>query len=133
MGAQTSYSNTPKSIITESDNIVIVNYIDGIRGGKSLDVSGYNLDVIKAGHVIIRDTSTDTYKPMPLTATDDTYDSLPANHEYVGILAASTPKDRPAVAILTFGVVNHKATPYPYDSIFTALKSALPQVQFLAD
>ena len=124
-------TNAPLELITENDNIVIVNYIDGIRGGRSLDVSGYADPVLKAGLVIIRETATDTYKPMPITG--NAYAALPAGHTYVGILAASIRKERPLAGILTFGVVNPEAAPIPYTPILTALKTALPQVQFLAD
>lgn len=58
--------NDPESVVTGNDNIVIVKVIDTIRGGRSLDVTGYTPSVIPAGHVIIRETATDEYKPMPV-------------------------------------------------------------------
>jgi hypothetical protein len=37
------------------DAIVIRKYIAGIAGGRTLDVSNYPLDIISAGHVVIRE------------------------------------------------------------------------------
>ena len=39
-------NNEPNEIITGNDNIVIAKYLDGIDGGRSLDVTGYPLKVI---------------------------------------------------------------------------------------
>lgn len=50
---------------TSKDGIVIVRSLDDIRGGKSLDVTGFEPKVIQAGHVIIMETATKNYKPMP--------------------------------------------------------------------
>lgn len=47
------------------DSVVISNYIEGVPGGRSLDVTGFTPTVIKAGHVVIKETSTGTRKPMP--------------------------------------------------------------------
>ena len=47
--------NDPTGIITGNDNIVIVNHFDGIRGGRTLDVTGFTQKIINAGHVIIKD------------------------------------------------------------------------------
>ena len=58
-----------KEIITGNDNIVIVDIFQSIRGGRTLDVTGYPKDVLNAGHVIIVETSTKEYKPMPLDST----------------------------------------------------------------
>ena len=38
--------NETTEIITGNDNIVIVNHFDGIRGGRTLDVTGYPHSVI---------------------------------------------------------------------------------------
>lgn len=43
-------NNERNEIITGDDNIVIAKYLDGIEGGRSLDVTGYPLNVIKAGY-----------------------------------------------------------------------------------
>ena len=122
-----------KEVVTETDNIVIKKYIDGYEGGRTLDMTGYGLSVIKAGHVVIVDTVTKKFKPMPLVETNDAYDSLPSGHKYAGIVVATKIADRPFVGILTNGTVNPAAAPFKYDSILTALKTALPQIEFRED
>lgn len=84
--------NERKSVVTGIDNVVIVSVIDTIRGGKSLDVSGFAEKVIHAGHPIIRETSTDEYKPMPL-ATDGKIESLGAINGGSGYTEAGTYTD----------------------------------------
>lgn len=66
--------NTGESIISGNDSIVIVDNFQSIRGGRSLNVTGFTPAVIQAGHVIIQDTTTKEYKPMP--ATDATTNNV---------------------------------------------------------
>lgn len=61
--------NDPIGVYTGNDSIVIKEYFEGIRGGKTLDVTGFAPDVIRAGHVIIQQTSNGEYKPMPVTGS----------------------------------------------------------------
>ncbi len=81
-------TNPKEDLITGNDNIVIVDNFQSIRGGRTLDVTGYPNNVLHAGHVIIKDADGE-YKPMPITGdgsivslgtivagseyTDDTY------------------------------------------------------------
>jgi hypothetical protein len=60
-------NNDLTSIETGKDSIVIVDNGYSIRGGRSLNVVGYAPRVIRAGHVIIHETATNEYKPMPVT------------------------------------------------------------------
>ncbi len=94
-----------------------------------LDVTDYSGEFIRAGHVIIKDTTTNTYKPMPVTS-DDVYDSLPDNCVYVGVCTASVPTVEPFVGIMTDGEVNDTASPYPLDNILDAFKTAVPTIRF---
>lgn len=59
-------TNPIEDLITGNDNVVIVDNFQSIRGGRTLDVTGYPYDVLHAGHVIIKDAEGE-YKPMPLT------------------------------------------------------------------
>ena len=59
-------NGTTEEIITGNDNIVIVDNFQSVRGGRSLDVTGYPYDVLHAGHVIIKSAAGE-YKPMPIT------------------------------------------------------------------
>jgi len=131
--AVANLTNEPQEIITGNDNIVIVNVIETIRGGRTLDVTGFAPDVIHAGHVVIRETATGAYKPMPLNTAGTAYDVLPTGNTFAGILIASILKKRPLAAILTRGTVNHLASQFPMTTILTAVKAALPLIDFRED
>lgn len=86
--ATINLQNESQNVITGNDNIVIIDNIQSVRGGRSLDMTGYPFDFLHAGHVIIKDAEGE-YKPMPITGegsivtlgtivggsgyTDDTY------------------------------------------------------------
>lgn len=59
-------NNAAVTLDDGNDSIVIVDNFQSIRGGRTLEVSGFTPDVIRAGHVIIHETATDDYKPMPV-------------------------------------------------------------------
>jgi hypothetical protein len=65
--AQANLVNENQEIITGKDNIVIVDIFQSVRGGRTLDTTGFERDVINAGHVIIKETATKEYKPMPVS------------------------------------------------------------------
>lgn len=125
-------NNEPNEIITGNDNIVIAKYLDGIDGGRSLDVTGYPLTVIKAGVPAITD-GTGTYKPMPMNEDKTAFGTLPDGYSYAGIIRGTIRVAKPFAAIMTRGRVNMAAAPYAYDTILTALKVALPLVEFRKD
>ena len=125
-------NNEPNDIITGDDNIVIAKYLDGIDGGRSLDVAGYPLTVIKAGIPAITDGA-GTYKPMPMSADKTSFGELPEGYSYAGIIRGTIRTAKPFATIMTRGRVNMAAAPYAYDSILTALKAALPLVEFRKD
>lgn len=113
------------------DNIVIVNVVDGIRGGRTLDTTGFDGDVIKAGHLIIKETASGNYKPMPVSG--DAYGTLPAGHTYAGVVVASVVKRLPIVGIMVQGTVNLNAVPFKMDTILGDVKKALPLIDFRKD
>lgn len=122
---------TPKKeqVVFGDDNIVIQKYISGIKGGRTLDVEGFNAEVIKAGHVVI--VKDGVYKPMPVSG--EAYAALPTGHAYAGVVYRSVAKSNPAVSIMTNGEVNEVAVPYPMDAILAAFKTACPHVVFIKD
>jgi hypothetical protein len=211
--AVANLTNEPREVISGNDNIVIVKNFDSVGGGRTLDTTGFTPEVIRAGHVIIKETATKEYKPMPVTGdnaiatlgaitggasgatngnypgvaltgghgrgatanvgvtgnavTDiavanggegyragDTltafaggvsfsvavasvnaagYGSLPAGHEYAGILIASILTKRPFAGIMIHGRVNPAAAPYPMSGILAAVKTALHSIDFRED
>lgn len=77
-----------EKVLTGNDNIVIRKYIDGIEGGRDLDMTSFKSvtgsTILQAGHVIIKVTSNNvtTYKPMPVVASTTT---VAAHDEYVAV------------------------------------------------
>jgi hypothetical protein len=110
------------------DSVTIANYIEGIPGGRSLDVTGFTLKAIRAGHVVIKDTATGDYKPMPIAG--DVYAALPAGHSIEGVVVSSVITTEAMVGIMVRGSVNENASPYP---VTAAIKAALPLIRFTKD
>ena len=99
-------------------------------------MSGFPDSAIKAGHIVIKVLDEDgknyTFKPMPVS--NGAYSTLPANHEYAGVVVASKPADYPMVGIMDDGRVNDEAMPYPLTTAMrTAIKTALPNLIFEHD
>lgn len=124
---ETNLNNVQQEVDTGNDSIVIMQYIDGIPGGRSLDTTGFTETVIKAGHVVIKD-SNGVYKPMPVASGD--YDSLPEGSSYVGVVQASVLTEKPMAGIMIRGKVNEVASPY---AVTAAIKTALPHIIFTED
>ncbi|MDM8174780.1 hypothetical protein QT327_10495 [Olivibacter sp. 47] len=131
--AVVNLANEPEELYGGNDSIVIVDNFQSIRGGRSLDVTGYTPEVLKAGHVIIKEDATNEYKPMPLNAGGTAYAALPSGHSYAGILIATILTKKPFAGIMVRGTVNPAAAPFPMTSIMTAVKAALPLIDFRED
>ncbi len=145
---QTNYTPEKDNVVFGLDSAVIRKYISGIPGGRTLDVTDYAEDVIKAGHVIIK-LANGNYAPMPIIPAQDAkpaegespavearvakYAALPSGATYVGVLYRSISKKLPEAAIMYDGVVNPTLTPYAMDDIKDAFKAACPQIIFEED
>lgn len=116
-------------VVFGDDSIVIQKYISGIKGGRTLDVTGFAGSVIKAGHVII--VKNGVYAPMPVNG--EAYAALPEGAAYAGVLYRSIPAAKPAASIMTWGEVNVEAVPYPMATILAAFKTACPHIDFIKD
>lgn len=83
--AYTDLTNDKELVDTGNDSIVIVRNLESIQGGRSLNVAGFPLSVIRAGHVIIKETSTGDFKPMPINVTGSvaTLGAITPGSEYV--------------------------------------------------
>lgn len=91
------------------DSIVIVDNFKSKRGGADLDTTGFPKPWIRAGHVVIKQTSNGQLKPMPLNGAGTAYAALPAGHTYYGILINTIRTAKPFNAGIMFsGTVNHK-------------------------
>lgn len=126
--ASLNYDST--NIATGNDTIVIVDNFQSKRGGVTLDVTDFPNEAINAGHVIIKTTDNATWKPMPLNAAGDTYEAIPADYEYAGILISSIPAVRPFAGVMLRGTVNEKAAPFAYTD---EMKAALNLIKFVED
>lgn len=132
MGAIANMTQKGKEVSDGMDSVVIRRMGACLIGGKTLDVSDFPDDFVKAGHIVIHETSTDTYKPLGVSS--GAYSSLPNGCTYEGVVLASKPKERPFVSVMYTGEVNDNASPYPLtDAIKTALKSVLPALYFKHD
>ena len=112
---------------TGNDSIVIINFIEGITGGRTLDVTGFTPKVIQGGHIVIKDVKGE-HKPMPVT--DNAYAALPTNHTVEGVVVTSVLTSKPMAAIMVRGSVNQVASPYP---VTAEIKAALPLIRFTQD
>lgn len=124
--------NAEKIYDSGLDSVIIRRYDAGIVGGRTLDVTGFPDEVIKAGHALIYEADSDTYKPMPVA--DGKYSELPAKHSYCGINVSSISVDKPFAAILTVGEVNDKAVAYEFtEEMKEAIIKVLPGIMFTHD
>jgi hypothetical protein len=66
--ATANLNNESSTIDTSNDGIIIVDNMQSIRGGRTLavDQNVFSDQVIPAGHVVIKETATGDYKPMPI-------------------------------------------------------------------
>ncbi|MDR3244805.1 MAG: hypothetical protein LBT50_00045 [Prevotellaceae bacterium] len=104
--------------------------MEGIPGGRALDVTGFTPKVISAGHVVIKETATGNYKPMPVNAAGDAYAALPGGHTIEGVTVSTVTTDDASVSIMVRGSVNKVASRYP---VTAAIIAALPLIRFTQD
>ena len=130
MALTTASLNRDSYLIDDgNDYKVIIRDLADVPGGRTLDMSNWTPDTLRAGHIIKHNTSTDVYSPLGITGSEnDTYASLSDNEEYIGVLKVSVLKDKPFAAIMTIGEVNAAASPYP---LTDTIKAGLPSIKFL--
>jgi len=99
---------------TGKSSVVIVDNFQSIRGGRTLNVANYDLDIIPTGTAIIVETSTQEYKPMPVNGYDSiatlgtpTAGSGYTNGTYTNIpLSGGTGKGATATIVVASGAVS---------------------------
>lgn len=131
-------NDTATSITTGLEAIAIIDNFESIRGGRTLDMATFItanplVKQIMSGHVIIRETSTGTYRPMPTASAGDpytgiAYGALTAGHTYAGVLINSCLVSKPFAGILLRGAINTLAQPYTFASIAAAFSTAMPLI-----
>ncbi len=111
------------------DGIIIRKNLETTLGGTSFDFTGFQPKIIYAGHPIIREIGTRNYKPMPVNVDANneavSYASLPANHEYIGVLVSSFVVGQYPTGIMVRGSVNEEAVYIPYGAVKAAMITAL--------
>lgn len=128
---QASLSST-QTIAHATDSIVIVDVVDTLRGGRTIDTSKIKSNIVRAGHIIIKESATGNIQA--LATSEGQYVALPKGHEYIGFLVSSITTTNPQGSVLIHGTINHKASPYPLDDErLQALKTACPHILFVAD
>lgn len=112
------------------DSIIIVRDLGDIPCGVTLDVSDFEENVVKSGHVLIQNKETKAVKPLAIS--EGAYASLGEGYEYYGILKASVLKSCPMAAVLRIGTVNAAAAANfvgaEYDS---DIKAGLSHIDFI--
>lgn len=126
-------NNTGSQVDTTFDVVIIKKVLIDIPGGKTLDVTGVTEDVLKAGRVIIEQTSTGDLKPLKITSPT-AYENLPAGHTYKGILTATILAKRPFAAVMLSGDVGEQALiNYGLPAVPADAKTALSHILFTKD
>lgn len=120
--ATANLSKNNGTVNTTNDSVVIVQNIDGIPGGRTLNVEGFPDKEISAGHVIIKETASGGYKPLPITG------EIPSGHTYAGYLVASLSVENAQAAIMYAGTVNEAYCKYP---IPAAAKTSINRVTII--
>lgn len=134
MGTFVKEIGTLEQTISGRDSVAIVKHIGGLAGGVTLDTTGFTDKNILSGHVVIRETATGNYKPMPVTG-GNAYAALPADHTYAGIVHASVATEKPFIGLMDNGIANEVvcSSPYPLAPIKAAFQAAVPFIQWTAD
>lgn len=134
MAIYENYEPERKKVDSGMDAVVIRQYNGGITGGRALDYSNFNEDVIKAGHLIVRKKVDGIYEYKPLSVSDGKYTDKQSDEEYAGVVVRSRLKGE-GVAIMDDGRVNDEAMPYQFkdEAQRTAVKTALPNLIFEHD
>lgn len=150
MGTVVSLNTAGFGTGKDLDSLVVRENYTATDGGVTLDMTGYGRDYIRAGHIVIKETATGVYKPMPITGVGaaSVYGALPAGHEYYGhavqsarVLAANATAPTPSgsnVGVTYHAKINHlivdpEAGYFNMATVLTALKAALTHVIYRGD
>lgn len=131
--ATANLANEVEQFSTGLDSILIRRKGGRIIGGCVLNLTDWDGDVVKGGHVVIsKETDGITeYKPCPVSG--NAFAAAPEGYEYAGVLVRTIIKSDPRAAVQYDGEINDKAMPYSIENIKDALKTAFPSLYFKHD
>lgn len=134
MAVYENYEPERKNVDTGMDAVVIRQYNGGITGGRALDYTGFDDDVIKAGHLLVKKVIDGVCEYKPLTTSEGKYVDKTSDWEFAGVVVRSRLKGE-GVAIMDDGRVNDVAMPYQFkdEAQRAAVKTALPNLIFEHD
>ena len=118
-------SGATADVVVTAGAVTSVTLVDagtGYKVGDTLSAAAADIGTGGSGFAITVATVSD--------APSDTYESLPNNHTYKGILVSSVLKSKPFASVMVRGTVNQVAAPY---TIPGAVGSALPLIRFTQD
>jgi len=123
-------SGEKTTILNPTSGLCVYKTTADIRGGVTLDVTGYTPTdlTIKEGHVVIKETATGAVKLLDVSG--GAYVALPSLHTYLGVLTADILKARPIASVTLAGNMNDALAPYP---ITSGIKTALGNINFIKD
>lgn len=128
--AVANLDNDGVQVNTEKDNVIIQKVLETVRGGRTLETTGWPFDVLSSGLCLIEEIATKIVKPMPLNSGKTAYAALPAGYRYFAIQIQSVLTKKPFVGCLKRGAVNEVAAPYAFT---TDMKTAFNLITFNAD
>lgn len=111
------------------DQVVWRQKLGYFGSGKTLDVTAVTDNAIYAGHIIVRDKTTEVCRPLEVTG--DTFNDIQVNDEIIGLTVSSIRKDKAFASMVTIGIAAENALPFKMTSALkTKVLNALPGLQF---
>lgn len=124
-----------KEFAPSRDAVIVPCALELIPSGVTLDTTGYSRENISAGHLVIRETSSGLYKPMPLSGDGLSYAPLPEGHTYVGVVVATKSAKTPLVGVVVRGTVDTVAfgemAKIDMASVIDAVREKLTLIRFI--
>lgn len=102
------------SLADGKDGIVMVRVLGDIPGGRAIDTSGVNDNVVCAGHVVVKQAD-GTFAALAVTGNaykGGSYNAVPEGCTVCGLVRATIRKDDARAAIVTMGQVKEAALPF---------------------
>ncbi|WP_313374325.1 hypothetical protein [Chishuiella sp.] len=111
------------------DQVVWRNKLGYYNGGRTLDVTNLTDTAIYAGHIVVRDKTTEVCRALEVA--DDTFSDIKENDEILGLTVSSVPKEKAFVSMVTIGIAAENALPFKMTAeLKEKVQKALPGLQF---